>query len=473
MRPRRGMSAPETEPASFRDPATTVVYSNGRVLRALSTQGAADWSALASSSFFPRLVAEGKAVATAVADADVLPHDEPWSTYPLVLEHERIPFVSYPYEWTFGMLRDAALLHLEILLAALDDGLTMKDGYAFNVQWRGSTPTFIDVGSFEPARVGPWVGYRQFCRTFLYPLLLEAHLGVPFQRFLFGNLDGLEPADMRRLFAGRRRFKRGVFRNVYLHSVMEARITRSTQAVQDDLARAGFGTELTKATARKLAKLVRRLRTRRSTSSWAEYRDTCTYSDADREAKERFVRSVVDERAPALVWDLGCNDGAFARIAAERAGYVVAVDGDDVVVDRLYRELRADGPQNVLPLVVDLSDPSSARGWRNTERRAFTNRGQPDLVLALALVHHLAIGANVPLPEVVAWLRSLDAVMVVEFVDRTDPMAQRLLANKPAGQHDDYRRDTFEALLRAQFAVERQERIPSGTRTLYLAIPRA
>jgi hypothetical protein len=460
-----------TEPASFRDPASSVFYSNGRVLRGLSDRGATDWARLAKTEFFPRLIAEHKAVATTVVEPGSLPDDETLSRYPVVLEHERIPFVSYPYEWTFEMLRDAAVLHLEILLAALDDGMTMKDGYAFNVQWRGPAPTFIDIGSFEPGG-GPWVGYRQFCQTFLYPLLLEAHLGVPFQRFLLGHLDGIEPGDMRRIFGGRRRFKKGVFRNVYLHSVIQDRTTRSTQSVQKDLKEAGFSTELTKATATKLLKLVRKLRSKRSDSTWSEYRDTCSYGDAERAAKEAFVRTVTETRRPALVWDLGCNDGAFARLAAEHSDYVVAVDGDDVVVDRLYRSLRENGPANVLPLVMNLVDASPGRGWRNTERRAFTDRGRPDLVLALALVHHLAIAANVPLAEVVAWLRSLDCPVVVEFVAPEDPMAQRLLANKPPGLHDDYRPDTFAALLEADFAVERREALPGGTRTLYLVDPR-
>jgi SAM-dependent methyltransferase len=464
------MTELQSEPASFRDPASSVFYSNGRVLRGLSEQGAADWALLAGSEFFPRLLADGKAIATTVVDRAALPDDEAWSRYALVLEHERIPFVSYPYEWTFEMLRDAAVLQLEVLLAALDDGMTMKDGYAFNVQWRGASPVFIDIGSFERGG-GPWAGYRQFCRTFLYPLMLEAHLGVPFQRFLLGDLDGLEPVDMRRLFPGRRRFEKGVFRNVYLHSVIESRVTRSTQSVKQDLSNAGFGSELTKATARKLVKLVRSLRSKRSESSWAAYRDTCSYTDADRDAKERFVRSAIESRRPGLVWDLGCNDGAFARIAAKYARYVVAVDADDVVVDDLYRSLRRDGPANVLPLVMNLVDPSPGRGWRNAERRAFTDRDRPDLVLGLALVHHLAIAANVPLPEVVAWLRSLDATVVVEFVAPHVPMAERLLANKPPGLHGDYRLDTFEPLLERQFTVERREELPGGSRTLYLATP--
>ena len=456
------------EPASFRDPATTVFYDGDRVLRGLDDGAAADWRALAATSFFPRLVAEGKVVRTDEADVSALgPLGERFAT---VLEHERVPFVSYPHEWTFGMLQDAAVLHLEILLAALDEGFTMKDGYALNVQWRGRQPVFIDVGSFEKAAPGPWPGYRQFCRTMLFPLLLQAHLDVPYQRFLRGHLEGFEPTHMRRLLGGRNLLRKGVARHVLLQAVMEQRVTAATESTKVELAKAGYDTALTKAVATKLLSLVRGLRSKRAASGWADYRSTCSYSDADTEAKRRFVGEVAASVRPGLVWDLGCNDGAFSRLVAGSAGSVVAVDGDDVVVDAFYRSLRQDGPANVVPLVMDLVDPTPDRGWRGTERKAFTNRSRPDLVLGLALIHHLAIGSNVPLPQVLDWFASLGGTLVIEFVDRDDPMVRRLLANKPKGMFDAYTRPAFEELLAARFAVERTETLPGGTRSLYLAV---
>jgi hypothetical protein len=277
---------------------------------------------------------------------------------------------------------------------------------------------------------------------------------------------------MRRIFSGRKRFQKGVFRHVYLHSVAESHVTQGGTALKDEMGKAGFGKELTVATARKLHTLIGKLRSKRSESGWKRYRETCSYSDEDRAAKERFIRDVVTGASPTLSWDLGCNDGAYSRLIAERGGIVIAVDSDDVTVDALYQSLRVDGPTNILPLVMNLVDPSPARGWRNAERRAFTDRGKPDLVLALALVHHLAIAANVPLPEVVGWFHSLGATLVVEFVEPHDPMAAQLLGNKPAGMFDDYRVDVFEKLLDEQFAIDRREALPSGSRTLYLATPR-
>jgi hypothetical protein len=461
------------EPASFRDPSASVFYADGRVLRGLDAQAAGDWSAFAESTTFSTFSANGGLVGTRVAGVDdlVLPRE-----YAVVLEHDRIPFVSYPYEWTFAMLRDAAVLHLDLLASALDEGLTMKDGYSFNVQWNGSTPQFIDIGSFERGAGGPWVGYRQFCQTFLYPLMLEAHLGIPFQRYLLGHLDGIEPTEMRRIFGGLRRFKKGVFRHVYLHSVAETRVRQGSEKTRDDLGKAGFGAELQKAVVRKLVKLVQSLRSKRSDSTWAKYRETCSYSDEGRVAKERFIREVLGARTTKLAWDLGANDGAYARLVAATGAYVVAVDADDVTVDAMYRSLRAENVTNVLPLVMNLMDPSPARGWRNAERKAFTDRAAPDLVLALALVHHLALAGNVPLPEVVSWLRalggSLGSSLVVEFVEPHDPMARQLLGNKREGLFPDYRIDAFEKLLEEQFTIARREPLPGGSRTLYLAEPR-
>ncbi|HEX6237067.1 MAG TPA: class I SAM-dependent methyltransferase [Acidimicrobiales bacterium] len=461
---------PTYEAGSFRDPDSAVFLADGKILRGLSERAAADWERLRDAPFFRRLAEGGQVVRTTVheGDAPPSPRGAPWAA---VLEHERVPVVSYPYEWPFAMLREAATLQLDVLAAALDGGMSLKDGTAYNVQFVGSRPTFIDIGSFEAA-AGPWPGYRQFCQTMLFPLLIQAHLGVPYQPFLRGRVDGLSPSDVAGMFSGLKRFRAGVLRNVVLHSALEKRVTAPSEKVKSDLRSSGFSTELAKATTRKLRKLVTRLDVGRRGSTWSDYRDTCSYSDADAEVKRDFVRSALEGGTASTVLDLGANDGAYSRLAAEHADYVVAVDGDETVIDLLYRRLRAEGNDRILPLVMDLADPSGGIGWRNRERTPFAERVSPDAVLALALVHHLAIAANVPLPEVVAWLRSFGGRLVVELAHVEDPMVQRLLANKPPGLFDDYRRAAFEELLAEHFAVHEQRELPGGTRTLYLADPK-
>jgi hypothetical protein len=462
------------EPASYRDPHSSVFYVDGAVRRGLTAAAAADWRRLAASPCFDRLCTDGLLVATREVEGPVppSPRGEPWVA---VLEHERIPFLSYPFEWPFAMLRDAARCQLDVLAAALDDGLTTKDGTAYNVQFAGTRPVFIDVGSFEPA-TGPWPGYRQFCQTQLFPLLVQAHLGIPYQAMLRGRLEGLSPREVSAMFRGRRRWKRGVLRNVTLHAVADRRVSGATEDVKRELRSAGFGVELAKATTRKLRRLVDRLEAgRRGSTAWSDYRSTCSYSEDDAAAKRAFVGTAAAAHAGGIVLDLGANDGAYSLVAAEHARMVVAVDFDEAVVDALYRRLAAAGDTRVLPLVGDLVDPSPGLGWRNAERAPFEQRARdarPALVLALALVHHLALGANVPLREVVRWLADFGAPFVVELPHRDDPMTKRLLANKPAGLFDDYSLERFAALLGERCTIDRRETLPSGTRTLFAGRPR-
>jgi SAM-dependent methyltransferase len=454
------------EPGSFRDWDSRVFYDDERVLRALSEEGLQDWLALAESKLFDEAVAEGKLVATSRADATI-------AGAAAVLEHERILFVSYPYEWTFAMLRDAALLQLELLRRALDEDLMLKDSSSYNVQWRGTRPVFIDVGSFERLRPGePWAGYRQFCMLYLNPLLLQAYKGVDFRPWLRGSLAGITPVEARKLLSFRDLFRRGVLTNVALHARLERKHAGSDRDVKTELQRAGFKKELIVANVRRLEKLVQNLDWNPGSTEWSGYQATTSYDASDAGRKEEFVRDVAQSRSWGLVWDIGCNEGRHARIAAENARYVVALDGDAGVVDRLYRELTAEGNATILPLVADVTDPPPALGWHGLERQTLDARGRPELTLCLAVLHHVAIGGNVPVPEFLSWLRELGTALVIEFPARDDPQVASLLMRKKAGAHPDYDREPFERALAERFEILRTEELADGTRILYFAQPR-
>ena len=460
------------DPASFRDPHSRVFAREGHVFRALSEEGLASWNALVATDLFRRFLATGSLVETELLDGGAAFEDARRSGFAALLRHERVPFVSYPYEWPFGMLRDAALLQLDLLAAALDEGLTLKDASPYNVQWRGSHPLFVDVGSFERYRDGePWIGYRQFCMLFLYPLLLQAYKGVSFQPWLRGAIDGIPPSEMRRLLSLRDLLRRGVLSHVVLHSRLAERYDESGRNVTGELRRAGFRVELIKANVRRLAKLVGKLRWDPSPSGWTQYGAAHPYSERDEARKAEFVREVAASSGWDLAWDLGCNDGRHSRIVAEHARYVVAIDGDRGVVEELYRALRNEGDTSILPLTVDLADPSPNLGWRAAERSELSQRRGPDLVLCLALVHHLAISRSVPLGEIVEWLRGLGAALVVEFPAEDDPNVRRLLARRPPGTHHEYTLHAFERALSEAFEIERREVLGSGTRILYFARP--
>ena len=468
--PPAGRVAAAVEAGSFRDPDSRVFLRDGAVYRALSRSGWADWEALAATP----LVADDRLIATEPADVDDLPElaGEPAAG---ALRHERVPFVSYPYEWPFSMLKDAALLQLAIGRRALEHDLTLKDASAYNVQWRGAKPVFIDVGSFERLREGePWAGYRQFCMLFLYPLMLQAYKGLPYHALLRGSLDGIAPRDARAVMSARDRLRRGVLTHVLLHARLEARYADAGgREVKRELKRAGFGKELLDANQRRLEKLVERLEFRAGRTAWTEYGSTNTYTDEDADRKAEFVRAAAARRPGGLVWDVGCNDGTYSRVAAEHAAHVVAFDADHATVDALYRSLREEGRTDILPLVMSVTDPSPDQGWRGRERDSLERRGTPDLALCLAVIHHVVITGNVPVAEFLNWLRSLECSLVIEFPERDDPMVQRLLSGKAESANPDYDRATFERELGERFEVERSERLASGTRTLYEVRPRA
>ena len=341
------------------------------------------------------------------------------------------------------------------------------------MQFKGARPVFIDVGAFERLRPGElWSGYRQFCMLYLFPLLTQALKGVDFRPWLRGSVDGITATQIRGMMSLRDRFRRGLTTNVFLHARLERRDVRSGAAVRREVRRAGAERELILASVRSMRRLVARFDWTPARGGWVAYGDHSGYAQHDALRKDEFVREAVASRRWRLAWDLGANRGRYARIAAEGARHVVALDADPGPVELLYRELRDAGDERILPLVVDVADPSPALGWRGLERKTLIGRGRPDLVLALALVHHVAIGANVPVRELVGWLRDLGGALLIEFPTREDPMVQELLGRKRDGLHPDYERGFFERCLDEAFDVRRSEPLPSGTRVLYFATPR-
>ena len=463
----------EFEPASFRDRNSRVFQRDFRVFRALTTHGLRDWESLASTRFFRAFSDRGALVPThLIEDTGSLVRDL-GSGWIAALEHERLPFISYPYEWAFGMLKDAALLQLDLLFAALEEGMILKDASAYNLQFRGASPVFIDVGSFSSLKPGqPWVGYRQFCQLFLYPLMLQAYKDVSFQPWLRGSLEGIEPRDANAMMGARDVFRRGVLTHVKLQAAAQARFGTTTRDVRADLRNAGFDVRVIKANVSGLRHLVSRLRWKEPVSAWVNYSDDNSYAAADADRKAAFVRAACSERRRPLVWDLGANTGTYSRIAAEHAGFVVALDADAGTIERHYQLLKRNGSRTILPLVGNLADPAPGLGWRGLERLPLERRGRPDLILCLALIHHVVIGANVPLDEFVDWLADLQAELVIEFITKEDAMVQLLLRGKE-DQYAEYNPRNFETLLLARFDVIRTETLKSGTRTLFYARPRA
>lgn len=467
------------DPGSYRDRDARVCRRpDGQIFRLLSPHALAEWNAVSQAPFFQHALQAGAIVATELKDGShSLPESQSATDgrrWPGLLHHETIPFISYPYEWSFSMLRDAALLHLELLIAAVTDGFTVKDGTAYNIQWRGLQPVFIDVASFERLPPGtPWAGYRQFCQTFLYPLLLQAYKGISFQPWLRGRLEGITPRECWRLMSLRDVFRRGVATHVGMHAWMESQAAAPHRGTSQSLADAGFSKELILNNARGLRKLIQRLVWKPEKSTWSDYVQTHNYTDGDQQAKQQFVRRAAQSRHWRQVWDLGGNTGLYGEIAAEYADLVVVVESDPVAIDHGYRRLAnasAELRRRILPLVGNVVDLSGNVGWRGRERRAFVERGKPDLVLCLALLHHIVIGHGVPLGEFIDWLADLNATVVLEFIARDDPKVQEMMRNR-RDSCADYNVDEFESALARRFHVRARETLASGTRMLVLAEP--
>lgn len=460
---------------SFRDPAGRVyTTSDGRILRGLNKEATAHCKQLLQQSFFQKWAADGKVVKTAIAtDADLSAFvlADGWDG---VFEHAAIDFISYPYEWTFSMLKDAALLQLELLETSMKNGWTIKDATPYNIQWRGANPIFIDILSFVPVKKPePWLAYRQFCMLFLYPLMLKAHLDIDFNRFLRADLDGLAPTEAALFFRGWRRFLSGVIAHVHFPATVERSIIRhernrlpakkrtvkpQTEAMIFGLVQSMFG-------------LVSKLNLKSRHSAWSHYESACSYGDDDRQAKRRFIERNAACRQRQLVWDLGANTGEFSNICAQYADTVVAADGDIDTVERLYLREKQSAKGNILPLVLNLANLSPGQGWGGVERAAFDRRRRPDLVLCLALAHHLRISANIPMSLFLDWLQSLRADVIVEFVGREDEMTKKLLLNKKE-QYADYNLIAFEEDVHKRFIVKDTLLLKDGMRKLYFLEPR-
>ncbi|MDB5392483.1 MAG: hypothetical protein JWM11_8129 [Planctomycetaceae bacterium] len=460
------------EPGSYRDRDGRVFYdASGRIFRTLSSRALEEWLVVQQTLFFQAAVEAERIVATRqVAETHSI--QEAASGWAGVLEHRVVPFVTYPFEWCFGMLRDAARLHLELLSEALDEGVTLKDGTAYNVQWLGTRPIFIDVVSFERLLPGQaWAGYRQFCQTFLYPLLLQAYKNVPFQPWLRGRLDGITPQECRNLMSLRDFFRKGVASHVWMHAWLGSQRAVEEQEASKALKNAGFSKDLIRANVQGLLKLVKSLNWAQRASTWSHYAEANGYTAEDRRRKEDFVRRAIHSRSWKLVWDVGCNTGTYSRIAAENADLVLAMDGDHYTVERLYQSLKSNPTRrsgSILPIVNNVVDSAGGLGWRGTERKSLADRGRPDLCLCLALIHHLVIGHGVPLRELLSWFAEMETSLVIEFIDKNDPMVHRLLRGR-RDSYTDYDQQFFEKTLAEFFTVVSSEKLESGTRILYFA----
>jgi ribosomal protein L11 methylase PrmA len=425
-----------------------------------------DFEFVRSTGLVERMARDGRVIAAQEVAPDVLGEEAAGACY--LLEHPRLPFISYPYEWSFPALKAAALLQLDIYLEALESGVTLSDASAYNIQFMGARAIFIDVLSFRRYREGEfWIAHRQFCEQFLNPLLLRAMAGVSHNAWYRGSPQGIPTADLARLLPLWRKLRPQVLTHVVLQASLQQAAMKEGGAVQ---ASAFKQESLPLATFRRMLRKLRRwiagLEPGGSRDTvWRNYTLERSYTSDERQRKAGFVKAFNVATRPALLWDLGCNTGDYAVAALENgAGYVVGFDSDHGALEAAF-DRAASGDLLFLPLFFDVANPSPDQGWAERERAGLQARAEADGVLALALVHHLAIGHNLPLPEVVAWIVELAPVGVIEFVPKADPMVQRMLALRE-DIFPDYTEDSFLAAVAARARVVQAETISATGRKL-------
>lgn len=450
------------EPGSFRDPSGFIFEREDVLYRQVNERYAGDYDHLMESGLYERLVASGLLVSHEEVARSLAP--DPGAHK--VLRPARIPFISYPYEWCFSQLRKAALATLEIQRIALEHEMVLKDASAFNIQFVGTRPVLIDTLSFERYDEGtPWVAYHQFCRHFLAPLELMARTDVRLSRLFASFLEGIPLGLASRLLPKRSWASLGCLVHLHLHARSVTRFSDSRgerTPKRRRVSRRGLEGIIAS-----LESSARKAGWNRQPTEWADYEESHAYADESRATKELVVREYLARLKPRVVWDLGSNTGAFSRMAASEAELVVSLDSDPGAVEKNFGALEDGGPSSVLPLCVDLANPTPGLGWGGAERLPLVDRGPADALLALALVHHLAIGGNVPFELLAEGFSRMGSSLVIEFVPKDDPQVKRLLRSRE-DIFDAYTEANFRDRFSVHFAILDRRPLPESGRVLYL-----
>ncbi|WP_417836376.1 hypothetical protein [Thalassospira tepidiphila] len=462
------------EPGSFKDPLGSVFYFRHDVYRSLTQQAYAQFSALFKSGLIRDYIECGYLIQSDLVPCEDVPglqKDVSESGY--LIKQPRVPFISYPYEWCFSQLKDAAIKTLAFTEKCLSDNLILKDATAFNLALYQGNVQFFDILSIETyEKDQPWIAYQQFCQQFLFPLLLSAYKGIDTQLLMRGHFQALTASHAAKYFSGTDIFKAGILKHVYLLSLMERRYEAKDIKVKEVLKKTHFPKELIVSNLKNLTKTISKLDYFVPKSEWSDYVNECNYRDDDRSKKHAFLEEYLRESAPKTIVDLGCNTGEYSYLASKSAEIVVSVDADALSIERLYNKLNSDSVNNIFPVVGNLLNPTPSLGWAGEERQSLLDRLRSmDSFFALALVHHICISGNVPVSKFIDLLAQIGRSGVVEWVDKKDEQVQKLLRNRE-DVFGDYTWENFQKLLSQKFKIIKIQDTHAGDRKLCFVGPR-
>jgi SAM-dependent methyltransferase len=445
----------QQHPSSFRDPSGFVFESAGKLYRQINLSYARHYESLMSSGLYHLLTTQGWMISHQEVESDTNASSARFKT----IMPQFIPFITYPYEWIFEQLQDAALLTLKVMKTAMDHNMILKDATPYNIQFVGAQAVFIDTLSFENYdQLQPWIAYRQFCETFYFPLLVEQYTGLEIHKVFAAYPEGIDASTTASLLPGKARFNIGNWLHVYLSASFSGKERQS---------KIEFNRRKLERIMQDLHQRITSLKPRtKSKSHWKNYYAESILNNKYLSHKQEVISGLLRKIDPHSAIDLGCNEGIFSKMLAKSVSMVVAVDSDAPSVSNLYSEAKKDR-LNIIPLCVDLANPPGDAGFYNSERKSFTNRISFDLVLALALVHHLCIGKNLPLEKVADFLSLTRRWLIIEYVPPGDEKVLELARNKPA-LLDDYTEDTFLRSFQRYFTVTDEQAIRGSERKLFL-----
>jgi ribosomal protein L11 methylase PrmA len=454
-------------PGSFRDASGHVYEADGRVFRTVNEVARVAYESSRDSGILQQLQQDSWIIESAELPRDQWPAAIGKPSY--VLEHPRLPFVSYPYEWSFYQLKTAAIHHLKLHRSLLAHGFTLSDASAYNVQFDGPRPVFIDRLSVRPYRDGEvWYGHRQFCEQFLNPILLWAQLGIAPNGWYRGTVEGISTSDLAKIMPLKSRLSWPTVAHVFLH----ARLNRSAiETPEKALQQAKSARRLSKnafeAILWQLENWIARMHLKHQAKTvWGDYAGSNTYATDEAQAKRAFVADFVRTLQPRLLFDLGCNTGEYSKVAlAAGAQSVVGFDFDHRALDHAFTQ-SSEQRLAFLPLWLDAANPSPNQGWGQRERLGLRERARADGLIALAFEHHLAIGRNIPLFEVIEWIVGLAPQGLVEFVPKGDETVTRMLALRE-DVFPEYQKEQFEAHLARRAHIVASHAVSKSGRTVY------
>ena len=453
------------DPGSYRDPSGSIFCHQDRIYRTINECAAPEFEFARDSGILPKMVEDG--ICVGYKEVNRSHFSELPSNVCYVLEHPKLPFISYPYEWSFSSLKRAALFQLNLLLSLLDRGGTLSDSSAYNIQFTGSTPVFIDHLSICRYNEGQfWTGHRQFCEQFLHPLLLRAKVGVNHNNLFRGSLEGITGIELKAFLPIKSKISWKMFVHVIFPAMCQSWASKKAafpiQRVKDrKLPQSAFRGML-----EQLYQWVKKLEPRNTSHTpWADYRSSAPYQSDEEQKKAKFVAEFSGKVVPEILWDIGCNTGTYSAVALkEGAKLAIGFETDSLALEKASMEAEQRG-LNFLPLYIDVVNPSPDQGWNQSERSGLQARCGRGGLLALAVLHHMCLGRNVPLEKAVNWLIDLAPTGVIEYVHKADPTAQRMLQLRK-DIFVDYTLDNFISFVSSRAKILKMEAITSNQRTL-------